>query len=795
MESFTLNLKNYSKKLIEALSRTFDQAKQFRYEFITPEMLLYNIVTQPEFIKFCRSKNIDQKAIVNILENHNSEQETIPPESENESMVSSQMFKLVAIINQEAKLRRKYLRTNKESSFISETLSVVDIVFYITKLDNSLAKEVILRFLGESPEKWVAELFNFYEEDISELIESKKLMEHRLEGSDEMPVEANPTTETPVVPPIHQTDNLWRQFVTCITDQDLFSHEIIGREKELSRIMRILIRKDKNNPLLLGEPGVGKTSLVYGLARLLTRNEAIYDLHNTRIYTLDMGKIVAGTNMHGEFEKRMKCVLEGISNESRSILFIDDMHLLAEIGGNNSTMNAADLVIPYIEAGKVKIIGTTTYSQYKRTIANKKALERHLGIIEIKEPEVEEAIKMVWKVIYRYEVHHKVNYTEEAVRYAVEQSHALITDRFLPDKAFDILDEAGAYRQQHPLLNKQGMPKRFRYQYIDKELVKIILADVCRIDAKLLSDNRNDELRDLDKRICNEIYGQDEAVRQVVRSVFMSKAGLNEPDKPIASLLFVGPTGVGKTELCKVLAKELGIKLLRFDMSEYTEKHTISKFIGSPAGYVGYEDGGLLTDAIRRTPNCVLLLDEIEKAHPDIYNILLQVMDYANLTDNKGNRADFKNVIIVMTSNAGAQFANQASIGFTGGESKVKAMLNTVKKTFKPEFLNRLSGTVLFNEMDITMASMILDKKLRQLAKRLEAKAVTFTLDEDVRQFLLSKGFTKQYGAREMDRVISRYLSSLFIDEILFGKLRDGGKAIITLKDGIPAMIIEKKSK
>ena len=508
-----------------------------------------------------------------------------------------------------------------------------------------------------------------------------------------------------------------------------------------------------------------------------------------------MGKIVAGTNMHGEFEKRMKCVLEGISNESRSILFIDDMHLLAEIGGNNSTMNAADLVIPYIEAGKVKIIGTTTYSQYKRTIANKKALERHLGIIEIKEPEVEEAIKMVWKVIYRYEVHHKVNYTEEAVRYAVEQSHALITDRFLPDKAFDILDEAGAYRQQHPLLNKQGMPKRFRYQYIDKELVKIILADVCRIDAKLLSDNRNDELRDLDKRICNEIYGQDEAVRQVVRSVFMSKAGLNEPDKPTASLLFVGPTGVGNTELCKVLAKELGIKLLRFDMSEYTEKHTISKFIGSPAGYVGYEDGGLLTDAIRRTPNCVLLLDEIEKAHPDIYNILLQVMDYANLTDNKGNRADFKNVIIVMTSNAGAQFANQASIGFTGGESKGKAMLNTVKKTFKPEFLNRLSGTVLFNEMDITMASMILDKKLRQLAKRLEAKAVTFTLDEDVRQFLLSKGFTKQYGAREMDRVISRYLSSLFIDEILFGKLRDGGKAIITLRDGIPSMIIEKKSK
>ena len=367
------------------------------------------------------------------------------------------------------------------------------------------------------------------------------------------------------------------------------------------------------------------------------------------------------------------------------------------------------------------------------------------------------------------------------MRYAVEQSHALITDRYLPDKAFDIIDEAGAYRQQNPLLKKDGTPKARTGQKVDVDVIRNILTEVCRIDSKALSSESNEQLKDLDKRISSDIYGQDEAVKQVVRAVMMAKAGLTEPDKPLASLLFVGPTGVGKTEVCKVLARELGVELLRFDMSEYTEKHTVSKLIGSPAGYVGYEEGGLLTDAIRRTPNCVLLLDEIEKAHSDIYNILLQVMDYAKLTDNKGNKADFKNVILIMTSNAGAQYASQASIGFAGGQSRGEAMLQTVKKTFKPEFLNRLSATVVFHDMDKKMASLILEKKLRHLSERLAAKHVTMTLTDEARQYLLKKGFTPQYGAREMDRTIQQELTPLLMDEILFGSLTKGGEISITL--------------
>ena len=404
-----------------------------------------------------------------------------------------------------------------------------------------------------------------------------------------------------------------------------------------------------------------------------------------------------------------------------------------------------------------------------------------LGYSKTESPKI--YVDIVKGLLPRYEKHHGVRYAEEAVRYAVEQSSALIHDRYLPDKAIDIIDEAGAYRQQNPLLNKQGRPKAARFQTIDKTLIRQILTDVCRIDAKALAAENNAELKDLDKRISNEIYGQDEAIRQIVRSVMMSKAGLMEPNKPIASLLFVGPTGVGKTEVCKVLAKELGIELVRLDMSEYTEKHSISKLIGSPAGYVGYDEGGQLTDAIRRTPNCVLLLDEIEKAHNDIYNILLQVMDYAKLTDNKGNKADFSNVILVMTSNAGAQYAAQASIGFGGGQNRGQAMLNTVKKTFKPEFINRLTGTVVFNDMDRNMASLILDKKLHQLMERLKGKQVEMTLTKEAHEFLLDKGFDPKYGAREMDRTLQHHLTPLLMHEILFGKLVKGGKATISLKD------------
>ena len=579
-----------------------------------------------------------------------------------------------------------------------------------------------------------------------------------------------------------QSHEPWEDLVVCLNKTYRKRNPLIGREKELSRCVRILCRKDKNNPLFIGEPGVGKTALIYGLTRMIEEGNVPDWLKGQRIYALDMASLVAGASYHGEFEKRVKLVLDGALRRKNCIIYIDDIHTICSSGGNNS-MNAADILKPYLEDGGLRFIGTTTYQDFNKSMANQKAITRRFGQIDIKEPSKEECIEIINGLLPAYEKHHGVKYKEDAVTYAVEQADTLIHDRYLPDKALDIVDEAGAFLRQNPLLNKLGEPKPRHLQKVDKGVIKRILTDVCRIDAKVLASESNSDLRTLGKRISAEIYGQDEAINKTVGAVMMSKAGLMEPDKPIASLLFVGPTGVGKTEVCKVLAKEMGIKLIRFDMSEYTEKHTISKLIGSPAGYVGYDEGGLLTDAIRQSPNCILLLDEIEKAHSDIYNILLQVMDYASLSDNKGKKADFRNVILVMTSNAGAQYADRASIGFGGGQSRGEAMLGSVKKTFKPEFINRLSGIVVFNDMDSTMAGLILDKKLKQLSQRLEARGFTMSLSDEARKLLLEKGFSRQYGAREMDRAIQQYLTPLLMERILFGKTSKDRNIKITCKD------------
>ena len=398
---------------------------------------------------------------------------------------------------------------------------------------------------------------------------------------------------------------------------------------------------------------------------------------------------------------------------------------------------------------------------------------RRFQQIDIPEPTPEETKHILRQLRPQYEAFHHVTYDEAALDFAVDASYKFVNDRFLPDKAIDLIDEAGA-------ASEVSVEKR-EVREISKAEISEVLAKTCKVDAMAMkADDDNEKLSTLNSQLSTQIYGQDEAIRQVVESVQMSKAGLLDDNKPLASLLFVGPTGVGKTEVARVLAKELGITLLRFDMSEYTEKHTVAKLIGSPAGYVGYEDGGLLTDAIRKTPNCVLLLDEIEKAHQDIYNILLQVMDYARLTDNKGRKADFRNVILIMTSNAGAQYAAQANIGFVGGVSRGEAMLKQVKKTFKPEFINRLTGTVVFNDMDRPMATLILQKKLRELQDKLTAKQVEMTLTDEAFALLLSEGFTLEYGAREMDRVIAQRLKPLLTREILFGSLKSGGKITIS---------------
>ena len=568
----------------------------------------------------------------------------------------------------------------------------------------------------------------------------------------------------------------WRRLVTCMNEHYTRYNPLVGRERELKRTMQVLCRRDKNNPLHVGEPGVGKTALVWGLTRLIEEDKVPKRLRGSRIYQLDMGTLLAGSQYRGDLENRIKQIMDGIQEESgNNIVYIDEIHTLVGAGATGEgAMDASNMLKPYLESGTIRFIGSTTYEEYNRYFSRSKGLIRRFQQIDILEPTVEEAKTIIRQLKPRYEEFHGVKYTDEAITFAVEASAKHVNDRFLPDKAIDLIDEAGA-----------AMEMDDNVRIVGKREIAEVLSKTCKVDA--LSEAEDEDYRQLESlaaRMLSQIYGQDEAIRQVVESVQMSRAGLLDDNKPLASLLFVGPTGVGKTEVARVLSKELAIALIRFDMSEYTEKHAVAKLIGSPAGYVGYEDGGLLTDAIRKNPNCVLLLDEIEKAHEDIYNILLQVMDYARLTDNKGRHADFRNVVLIMTSNAGAQFASQASVGFNGNVSRGDAMMKQVRKTFKPEFLNRLSGAVVFRDMDKQMATLILQKKLRELESKLQTRQVTMELSPDAFEYILKEGFTPEYGAREMDRVISQKLKPLLMREILFGSLKQGGNITIGMKDG-----------
>ena len=579
----------------------------------------------------------------------------------------------------------------------------------------------------------------------------------------------------------------WRSLVTNVNEEVGKHNPLIGRTEELDRIMQILCRRDKNNPILIGEPGVGKTAIVYGLVERMIKGECPKRLCGCKVYMMDMGSMIAGTQYRGEFEKKLKLVLEGARKEGNTIIYIDEIHSIMGAGKiSDGSLDASNMLKPYLEGGDIRFIGTTTYEEYNKHMAGSVGITRRFQQVDIAEPSVEDTIKIMLGLKQGYEKYHGIVIKNDIIDYAVRACAQHIPDCRFPDKAIDIIDEAGAYLELHP--------KNRQTQYLDKAIVNMVMSKLCKIDAEVMKTEDNSLLATLKARMLSRVFGQDEAVGQVVEAVQMSKAGLIDSDKPLASLLFVGPTGVGKTEVARSLADELGVELVRFDMSEYAEKHAVAKLIGSPAGYVGYEDGGLLTDAIRKKPNCVLLFDEIEKAHSDIYNILLQVMDYAKLTDNRGRQADFHNVVIIMTSNAGAQYASQASVGFLGGVSKGEAMMKQVKKSFKPEFINRLSATVVFHDMSHDMATRILHKKLAQLQQKLAAKNVTIDIEGNAEEWLLAKGFTTEYGAREMDRVIARYLKPLLMHEILFGSLKKGGNAKIVINDNNELELCKKKN-
>ena len=725
-------------------------AKHMRHEFFMPEHMLMALLAQMPFRKALSYSGGNPTALESEVRKYLDSQEQVPGEVKYEMSPSTQLDQLLGLAYQ-------YVISSS-----AKQLDVPHLVMAMLQLPNSQAAYLLTKAVNHDVQGFLSNVISEYGGDDNYIVED----DEEQDGDNEA-LQGEATEEA---------DKTWRSQVVCLNDLVAQHNPLIGREAELERTIQVLCRKEKNNPLHVGESGVGKTALVYGLVQRIVEGKVPERLKGSRVYQLDLGSLLAGTQFRGDFEKRVKLIMEGARQEGNAIVYIDEIHNLVGAGRtSDGSMDASNMLKPYLEGGDIRFIGATTYDEYNRFFSKSKGIVRRFQQIDIDEPSVDETIRILQGLKAKYEEFHHVTYPDEVIEYAVRASAKYVNDRFLPDKAIDLIDEAGAYRELHPAEDGSTV--------VDKQLVSDVLAKVCKVDAMAMKEDDNEHLETLRARMEASIYGQDEAVRQVVEAVQMSKAGLLDDEKPLASLLFVGPTGVGKTEVARVLARELGIALVRFDMSEYTEKHTVAKLIGSPAGYVGYEDGGLLTDAIRKTPNCVLLLDEIEKAHSDIYNILLQVMDYARLTDNRGRKADFRNVVLVMTSNAGAQYAKQASVGFGNSVPAGEAMLRQVKKTFKPEFINRLSATVVFNDMDRTMAGMILDKKLRELNSRLVARKVNMTLTDEARLMLLEKGFTREYGARELDRVIARDLKPLLMREILFGRLKDGGAVRLVVED------------
>ncbi len=730
---------NLSKDAMLVLHKAIELAKSSNYEYITPEMLLFMILDDPTFVAAYEECGGDiqavKKNLLNYIENYVDKVENKKPEF---SFSTNQLF--------------SFAGQSAYSSGCSE-IHLRHLVHAIWNLDNSYA-------------------VYYMEQD--GMNEADLLQE--LSYIEDETAATGGSASTGIVKEQEDSANL-QIFAPCLNETLKDVNPLIGRKDELERTIQILCRKDKNNPLHIGEPGVGKTAITYGLVELLKEDKVPDAIKGAKVYSLDLGGMLAGTQYRGDFEKRFKKVLSEIGKEEKPIIYIDEIHNLSGAGAvGEGSFDASNMLKPYLTDGHIRFIGATTFEEYKKYFEKNKSLVRRFQNVEINEPGEEESIRILDGLKKKYEKYHGVKYDKGVTEYIVRMSAKYINERFLPDKAIDIMDEAGSYRKLHPLDKKT--------QTIDKTVINEILTRICRVPIETVETDDLSGLSTLEDRLKSKIYGQDEAVSQVVNAIKFSKAGLSEESKPLASLLFVGPTGVGKTEIAKRLSIELGVKLIRFDMSEYGEKHAVAKLIGSPAGYVGYEEGGILTEAIRKSPSSVLLLDEIEKAHPDIFNVLLQVMDYATLTDNQGRKADFRNVVVIMTSNAGANRIGKSGIGFISVKGDNSALTEEVKRVFQPEFRNRLNKVVVFNSMDDDMAELVVNKKLSELKEQLSAKKISFSADKKAKELIKKRGISQEFGAREVDRVIRNDIKPLFVDEILFGKLKKGGKIKLSVKNG-----------
>jgi len=737
-----------SKELEYTLNQAFKEAREKQHEYMTVEHLLLALLDNPTAISVLRACGVDMDTLKIDVESFIDETTPLLPldsELETQPTLGFQRVLQRAVYHVQSSGREEVTGANVLVAIFSEQESQAVYLLHqhdVTRLD-------VVNYISHGMSKVPGHTGGDDE------------IQH-----DELDPDAEPAQTNPLDSYAANLNELARQGKI---------DPLIGRKPEVERTVQILCRRRKNNPLLVGEAGVGKTAIAEGLAKQIVDKDVPEILAPCTIYSLDLGSLVAGTKYRGDFEKRLKGVLAQLKKEPDSILFIDEIHTVIGAGAaSGGVMDASNLIKPVLASGELRCIGSTTYQEFRGIFEKDRALARRFQKIDVTEPSVEETVEILRGLKSRFEEHHSIKYTNKALRVAAELSERYINDRHLPDKAIDVIDEAGASTR---LVSPSKRKKTIGVSDIEQ-----IIAKMARIPAKSVSSSDVDALKKLDSNLKMVVFGQNNAIDTLTAAIRMSRSGLGSEQKPIGSFLFSGPTGVGKTEVTKQLARILGVELLRFDMSEYMERHTVSRLIGAPPGYVGFDQGGLLTEQINKHPHAVLLLDEIEKAHPDLFNILLQVMDHGTLTDNNGRKADFRNVVIVMTTNAGASEMARSSIGFTTQDHSSDAM-ESIKKLFTPEFRNRLDSIVQFQPLSMDVIEYVVDKFVFELEAQLEEKKVTLLVEPDARKWLAEHGYDEVMGARPMARLIQEKIKKPMAEELLFGKLNGGGKVVVSTRD------------